>query len=90
MTKTEFLWTLKFTAGKFTSKNWKRNQSLPTAFNTPSQTLDRMQGSHFEIKHPAIITLYTVIIARHDVIPDQSEHAHLYNHLSEKLGIPLV
>ena len=31
MTKTEFLWTLKFTAGKFTSKNWKRNQSLHTS-----------------------------------------------------------
>ena len=29
-----------------------------------------------------IITSYEVIIARYDIILDQSEHAHLYNHLS--------
>ena len=45
--------------------------------------MNKSCGGHFENQcFSIIITSRAVIIARYDVILDQSERAHLYNHLS--------
>ena len=51
----------------------------------PHKHLTEREAAILKFGAPAIITLFSVIIVRCDVILDQSEHAHLYNHLSEQL-----